>query len=222
MSQQPVITKKAANALNLQKNGSYSNEGNVLQHTLYDSAFFANTTLAPQTSFFTVPQGGAKTLTETNLSDSGKLPNGQTFLIEKVGICLKALLAGDDVDSNVVLAAFYNIIQNSIFEVKIAGREYDLQLPGSVLLAPIQTAARGTVITATDRPVNTGNMLASGWFKLGTTPIAIGNLTSFSVVMKSGSGNAAIATILNTASAALYTQLAQIEFRLGGILTRMI
>lgn len=220
---QPVLTQKASNALKLGKNGSYSNEGVVQQHTLYDSSFTA-ATLRATTSFFTVPQGGAKTQTETNLSDSGKLPNGQSFLIEKIGFALKANVVGDAVLTNVnaILSAYFNIMQNSIFEIQIASRDFELQIPGSMFLSPIPVAGNSTMLAATDRLVNQGEIMSGGWYKLGVTPISIGNLVSFKVIMHSGSGNGTLAAILNTASGLLLTQLAQIECRLGGILTKMI
>jgi len=218
----PIITKKAAQALKLGANGSYSDEGQILQHTLYDSAFFQDATLAAKTSFFTVPQGGAKTLTETNMEDSGKLPNGNTFMIESFGIALKCNFVGTDGDVNTVLSAYYNIIQNSIFEVIISGRAFDLQLPGSRLLTPIPVSDTGTMVDATTRLAGDPNLLASGWYKLPATPIPVANLVSFKVDMISGSGLAALAAILDTASDVLNTQKAQIEVRLGGTLTRLI
>lgn len=221
----PVITAQVAKDLQLGKNGSYSNEGNVLQHTLYDTERFAATTARPTTNFFTVPQGQAntagqaKTLTETNMTDPGKLPNGQTYLIKEVLANLMANVVGADVDVNTVLAAYYNLMQNSVFEIKIAGREFDLQKPGSVFLP--HNPVSGLASAANAAPVQS-SFISTGVVRLNATPIPIGQLVSFSMVQRTGSGTAALTTIINTASDVLATQVAQLQMHLVGILTRAI
>lgn len=224
MINNPVITKSAAESLQLAKNGSYSNEGNVLQHVLYDNMNFVTTTLRPETTFFSIPIGGpyvgsTKTLTETNCREVGKLPNGQTFLIKEISFALIPGIVGADTDVNTVLSAYYLIMQNSVFEIRIAGREYDWQAPGSVFLNPIQVAALNS---AANGGLPGGEYISTGWVKLSSTPIPIGQMVSFNVVMKSTSGIAATLALINTASTTLYTQNAQIQCRLRGILTRAI
>lgn len=227
MKQIPVITKGAAEALQLGKNGSYSNEGNVLQHTLYDRTDFQDASVRATTQYFTQPQGqsymgGNKGLTETNLLDAGKLPNGQTFLIKEVSFAFIPAIVGSDVDTNVLLQAWYNIMQFSVMEIKIAGREFDLQAPGSTFLNPVQVAGRSTIVDATDRVTTTGDFISTGWIKLASTPIPIGQLVTFSVVQRTSAADSDIVTILNGASDVLEAQNAQTESRLRGILTRAI
>ena len=223
-----VITKGAMDALQLQKNGSYSNEGNVLQHVLFDNLDFQNTTLRANGTFFTAPinsayLAGNKTDTETNLVAAGQLPNTQTFLIREISFSLIPMIVGTDLDAMTVVAAYTNIMQQSRFEVKIAGREFDFQAPGSTFLPPIFVNSLNTVVTATDRAVSVGGgYISTGWVKLASTPIPIGNLVNFSVRMASSAAAAANATILDTASDVLNTQVAQMQCRLRGILTRSI
>jgi hypothetical protein len=222
---QPVITRSAAEALQLGRNGSYSNEGNVLQHVVYDNMDFQNTTLRAETTFFSVPiggnyMGGMKTLSETNLRETGKLPNGQTFLIKEFSMALIPTIVGADTDVNTILAAYYNITQASVYEIKLASREFDFQTPGSCLLNPVQVSAIMSAANGTATPG--GEYISTGWLKLNSTPIPIGQLVSFNVIKKSGSAVAANATILDTASDVLDTQEAQEQTRLRGILTRAI
>lgn len=216
---QPVITKSAMEDLQLGKNGSYSNEGNVLQHTLYDTLAFQATTMRPQTIFFNTGQTATRTLTETNLQEAGKLPNGQTFLIKGMSLALIAGFVGADTDVNTILSAYYNIIQNSTFEIKIAGREWDLQKPGTSFLPPVVNASLNS---AANGAFPQGQFITTGACKLNATPIPIGQLVSFQVFQKSGSGTGAITAILNTASDVLATQNAQLQVRLEGVLTRAI
>lgn len=224
-----VITKGAAEALQLGKNGSYSNEGNVLQHVLYDNLDFNDTSLRANGTFFTSPidsayMGGNKTDTQTNIVTAGQLPNTQTFLIKEISFALIPTIAGTDLDVVDVIAAYINIMQASRFEIKIAGREFDFQAPGTVFHPPIAVNALTSITDATDRAaVNVGGgYIHSGWVKLSSTPIPIGNLVNFSVRMASSTASATLATLLNTASDVLNTQEAQMQCRLRGVLTRSI
>ncbi len=221
----PVITGQAASDLALGQNGSYSNEGNVLEHTLFDSALFDATTLRPQTSFFnagigqTIAGGTAsKGPNETNLREGGKLPNGQTFLVKAMGLSFVPTIVGTETDINTVIAAFINVLHHSYFEIKIAGREADYQAPGSSFLAMIQAVALASAANG----LRVGENIAGNWQKIQATPISIGQLVSFSVEQISGSKIAAIQAKLNTASDALATQLAMLQVKLKGILTRSI
>jgi len=221
----PVITKQAAEALQLGKNGSYSNEGNVLDHTLFDSEPFQATTVRATTSFFTAPQnspnaaGNNKTSIETNMSDPGKLPNGQTFLIQKMSLAIKFGMVGTETDANTILAAYYNIIQNSVFEIKLAGREYDMQKPGTEFVSPQALAG---LASAANGAFPQGTIISTGAVQLKATPIPIGQLVSFSVIQRTGNANATLLAKVNTASDVLTTQLAELQVRLHGVLTRAI
>ena len=214
----PVLTAQVAKDMQLGKNGSYSNEGNVLQHTLYDTVPFPAAIAATQT-FFTVPQGATKTLTETNITTASQLPNGQTFLIKELSLAYLLGIAGADVDQNVIVSAIYNIIQNSVFEIKIAGREFDLQKPGSELLPPLVAAALNS---AANGAFPQSSFISTGSIKLNATPIPVGQLVTFSGIQRTGSAIVAINTILTAAYSALNTNNAQLQMRFKGILTRAI
>jgi hypothetical protein len=126
---------------------------------------------------------------------------------------------GADIDVNTILSSYFLIMQNSTFEIKIAGREFDLQKPGTAFIPPIVSAA---VNSAANAAFPAGQYITTGQIKLNATPIPIGQLVSFSVVQRSGSAIATIAALLDTASDVLNTQLAQMQVRLDGILTRAI
>jgi len=219
-----VITRSAAEDLQLGKFGSYSNEGNVLQHVLFDNLDFNDATVRAEGSFFQKPIGstymsGTKTNAQTNLFDAGKLPNAQTFIVKEMGISLIAAVAGADTDAKAVVAAFTNIMQSSKFELKIAGREYDLQVPGSVFLPSV--FVQGADVEGDGVNVG-GAFISTGWVKLSATPVVIGNMVTFSVNMSTNTSSSALHAILNTASDILNTQNAQLQCRLRGVLTRSI
>lgn len=206
------------------KAGSYSQvSGDVLDHVLYDTLQFVNTTVRPTSSFFTTPIGGiygtgTKTKNETNMTDPGKLPAGQGFLIKEIGMAFPALEGIAVANAIDIIQAFTNIIQNSIFEIRIAGREFDLQFPGTMLMPAIMSRATGT-ISATLGTVLVGDYLASGWMKLAA-PIILGELVSFSCVQITGSATAAVTTLLNTASATLFAAGSVMQMKLRGTLVR--
>lgn len=215
----PAITRQIAEDLALGKNGSYGPDGNVLQDSLWDQLAYQATTARATSTFFSVPQGTTKGLTETNLTDPSKLPNGQTFLNKAVCLGLIANVVGADVDANTVLAAHYNLTENSVFEVKIAGREFEFRKPGkeflpAVAISGLNSAANGQGSTAL--------FLANGKVKLNAAPIMFGQLVTFQFLQRTASAIAAVQTIINTASDVLSTQNAQLHARFEGVLTRAI
>lgn len=220
-----ITTQGVMRDLALVKQGSYSQvAGDVLDHVLYDFLRFAATTLRATTTFFSVPIGGTfgdgvKGKPETNLIDPGKLPSGQGFLVKEVGFKVKTFFANTDVDTAIVVNDLFNIINSSVFELRIAGREFDLQIPGSILMPSIAALGRATVVDATDEIASYGQLMANGWVKLAT-PIAIGELVSFNVTQISGSADSSVQTILNSSSDRLATQEAELGILLKGTLVR--
>lgn len=222
----PVLTTQGVmRDLALVKQGSYSDvAGDVLDHVLFDYSRFAATTLRANTTFFSVPIGGTfgagtKGKAETNLTDPGKLPSGQGMLVKEIAIKAKTFFGSTDVDTAIILNALFNVIHSSTFELRIAGREFDLQVPGTIFTPSLAVVGRGTVVDATDEITNYGQTLSSGWVKLAT-PIAIGELVSFNVTQIAGSGDATTQAILDTASNTLATQLAELGILLKGTLVR--
>jgi len=214
-----AITKIVAQDLALGKDGSYGPDGNVLQDSLWDQLTFAATTLRATSTFFSVPQGTTKGLTETNLTDPSKLPNGQTFLVKQSAIGLIANVVGADTDANTILAAYYNVMENSVFEIKIAGREFEMRKPGKEWLPAVAISG---VNSAANPNVGQSYFIANGKVKLNATPVPFGQLVTFQFLQRSASIIAAVQTIINTASDVLSTQNAQTHCRFEGILTRAI
>lgn len=222
-----VVTSQIMKDLLQIKQGSYSGvSGDILDHTAYDTALFAATTIRATTTFFTSPIGGngnfgtnTKTKNETNMTDPGKFPAGQGFLIKEFGFKFQPFVLVGDLDFATNVSDITNVLHGSIFEIRISGREFDLQMPGSQWLPAIYGNARQTIVQATDMMTRAGEILSSGWAKLAAA-IPVGELVSFSVVQLSGSAVAALATILSAASDRLATQNAQLQLQLRGTLLR--
>jgi len=183
------ITNTAKNMIALGAGGSYSVSRDVLKHQIWDTRYF--NTAPSNNTFFAQPIGaqwrvGSKTKNETNLQDSGKLPNGQTFLVTRMGL---ALISAYDVgnsttviatpNASLIAQAYTNILQSSVFEIRVAGREYDFQIHGRQFLPSLSingynSATAGSVARMGDVTIN-------GWVKLEPTPIFLDELVSFNV-----------------------------------------
>lgn len=216
--------KSAVDAAAFAQQGSYGTSGDILDHVLFDSLPFAATTVRAQSTFFSVPVGGAfgagtKTQVETNMALQGQLPRTQNLIVKAWSIALVGMVVGADLDATTVVSAFTNIVQGSVFELHLAGREFDTQVPGTVFLPSVYVNARTTIVDATDRTFGTGSIVTSGWMSLDI-PVTIESSANFSVIQRTGSAIAALVTLLNTASDVLATQNAALQVRLKGWLTR--
>lgn len=218
-----ALTRGAKNDIDLGRGGSYSVSRDVIKHWLWDT--YAIPAAPVSNTFFSQPvgapfAGGIKTLTETNLTDSGKLPNGQTFLIKKMGIGLSVPInQGDDLAASLV-QDFANLIQSVVFEIHVAGREFDYQIPGRAFLPQVFVCGTQDNNTNAEQPSRVGDVITSGFSSLDNTPIYLDQLVSFSVNMRYNQAQAAHGTKISTSCTALNTEYAKLVVMLEGTLTR--
>jgi phosphatidylglycerophosphatase A len=214
----PSLSPAALQLIQMQRSGSYSTARDALKHRLWDSRTFAAT--ITNATFFVQPIGaawitGAKTKNETNMVDSGKLPAGQVFLIARMSIGCLAQTAAAGVNPNLVEQAFNLVLANSVFEIKIQGRDYDYQIHGSEFL-PRPIAVAGTLAAA----YGAGRCLTTGWSKLDPTPIVVDELVGFQVTQEIMQNNATSLAALNAGTAILNTAVSVMQVTLEGLLTR--
>ncbi len=216
-----MLTKQAVEYIKLGSGGSYSLSRDAIKHRLWDTRQFGTT--ASDTVFFQTPNGSTwrnnsnKSTNETNIFDSGKLPNGQTFLINRMSVGLIVPIAAAATNVSELGRAFNNLLQSSYFEIVIQGRAFDYQIHGSELL-PRPMSLYGQL--ATNSPVRIGDMLASGWSKLDPAPIFIDTLVSFSVNHRLGNPDANVKTLLDADATLLDGVYASMICTLEGFLTR--
>jgi len=215
-----AITEGAVRDIALGKGGSYSLSRDVLKHTIWDTRYFTAATLNNFT-FFTQPigapwRGGNKTKNETNLLDSGKLPNGQTFLVKRIGIGLIVPIPSTNTNTPFVVQAFTNLMQSSTWQIRIAGREFDFECHGRQFLASVMVSGAN----ATNFSYRAGDTIASGWISLNDTPIFIDQLVTFSVQMDLGNPDGAVVTLLQSDATTLNGLYATLQCSLEGTLTR--
>jgi hypothetical protein len=174
-------------------------------------------------TFFSQPQGAqwkttfTKTLNETNLNDSGKLPNGQTFVITRMGVGLTSVLQAANTAGATYVQAFINILQSSVFNIVVAGRDFDFQVHGRQFIAPIAMASSTAATINTQRH---GDQVTSGWVKLDPSPIFLDQLVSFKVQQFFNNPDTNIQTVLDANCALLHAIYATMTVTLEGFLTR--
>ena len=216
-----MLTKQAVEYIKLGSGGSYSLSRDAIKHRIWDTRQFGST--ASDHVFFQQPNGstwrngGNKSTNETNIFDSGKLPNGQTFLINRFSVGL--ILPSDPGESNQAdyARAFNNVLQSSYFEIIIQGRAFDFQIHGSELLPrPISLYGQQT----TNSVVRVGDMLASGWAKLDPAPIFIDTLVSFQVNHRLNNPDPSVKSVLDSDCNQLDADYGSMICTLEGFLTR--
>lgn len=215
-----MLTKQAYEFIKLGTGGTYSLSRDAIKHNLWDTRFFG--TAVTNNTFFAQPLGapwraGNKTINETNLSDSGKLPNGQTFLITHISLGLQTYTQTANTTGHEFPRAFINLLHSSVFEIKVAGRDFDFQVHGSQFLPrPISVSGQ----LQTNNPVRVGDMFASGIIKLDPAPIFLDQLVSFQVTQTIINADPAVTAILTADSSVLYGGYATMNVVLIGFLTR--
>lgn len=226
-----ALTKTASNMIRLGAGGTYSNARDAIRHQIWDTRIFS---AAPSdNTFFSQPIGapwrgsGTKTKVETNLTDSGKLPNGQTILVTRISI---ALLSQYEVGStgnttfpnaSILAQSYVNVMQNSVFEIRVAGREFDFQVHGRQFLPSLCLNGSNAATLSSSRH---GDTIVSGWIKLDPSPIFLDELVSFQVTQLVTNGDV---TNINASAKPLYNSCAWLaanyvtmQVCLEGFLTR--
>jgi hypothetical protein len=216
-----MLTDQAYRSLQLGQGGSYGITRDALKHSIWDTWYFGST--VSDHTFFSTGIGqpwrnsGTKTLNETNMPNSGTFPNGQTFLATHLSVALMPLITASTTNGCDIVSAFYNILQNSIFEIRIEGRPFDYQVHGSMFLPrPVAMCAE----TATNNPTIPGFSTSSGIVPLDPAPIFIDQLVSFNVHHTITNGDSAVLTQLNTDSTLLNGLYATYQVALLGFFTR--
>jgi hypothetical protein len=215
--------------------GTYGKGGDVLDHYLWDTSEFANTTARPETRFFSKGFGGSygytagatKTLTETNLTDTGRLVAGQSFLVKAISLAYHPNLedaqsAIANAEADKLINAWYTYVRGSVFEFAFANQDFAWQCPGHVFLPSIACAASQQVVivaaTQITNQVRVGDFVHQNWISI-KTPLVIGEMVSFNVKMKTQTGDLAAMQIGDSTSD-MFAAKGLMSVILKGTLTR--
>jgi len=217
-----ALLNRTKAALALVREGSYQGESDVLDHVLFDTLNFQTSATATYL-FFQQGQGTGKTATDTNLTANGQLPSGNNFLIQRLGFHLIPNVQDATPEIAVdVVRDFYCVMENSLIEIVVRGREFDFQAPGSLFLPNIAISQKSDGLAATPSYVGrVGDYNAKNWIALNT-PIALEALASFNLKMAVNTSNVQVAAALGrlAATGAGVTLPAALRWQLGGTLER--
>ena len=215
-----ALTNAGVQALDLGRGGSYSLSRDIIKHYLWDTWIIP--AAVTDHTFFQQGVGsgfgaGAKTLNETDLFDSGKLPNGQTFLIKRIGVVCVSVFPAAGTNGAVITQSFTNILQSSVWDIVVEGRTFDLRFPGSKLCPNLSVTG---ITVATINSSRTGDYVASGWVPIDDFPIYLDTLVSFNVTAHIGNPLVGPLGVINVGSALLQGLGATMQVVLEGVLTR--
>lgn len=215
------LTPAALRDIALGRGGTYGLSRDVIKHQLWDTRYFTAATVDNST-FFSQQRGApwrnssSKSVNETNMLDNGRLPAGQTFLIKRLGVRFISAQGTAATNAARIIQGFYNVMQSSYFELKIAGRDFDLQVHGSQFLptAPISG------VNTTTLPVRVGDSIASGWYSLDYIPIFLNEMVSFSIEHKFSNPDSNVLSVLSQDATLLAGDNVSMQVILEGVLTR--
>lgn len=219
-----IISSEIARDIELLRKGSFGDRNDVQHHVLSDSVQFQAGIPADGYIFFGRGQGSALTSTitkqkyETNLPSNGQLPAGQTFLAKKMQLALISNRPSADTDIVDYTNAFYQLIKNSYLQFRIEGKsEFEFETHGSVFFPAVcEVGDTANTLGA----LRVGDFNHHSWTTL-LTPIVLGELVTFKVILKPGSSDTAtIGPRLTVLNDALASQYAQIRCSLNGTLVR--
>jgi hypothetical protein len=230
-----VIPKGAVNDMAQLAGGTYGKGGDVLDHYLWDTEAFSNTTVRAETRFFNkgyganygYTSGATKTLTETNMVDTGKLSAGQSFLVKAISLGFHTNLEDDqslvaNQIASKIMTAWSTMLRASVFEFRFANQDFAWQAPGHIFLPSVSISANQTsaMVDATSRPVGVqvGDFNHYNWISI-KTPLVIGELVGFSLLMKSGTGDIAACQV-GDATSDLFAAKSLMSVIMKGTLTR--
>jgi len=207
--------------VNLIRQGSYQGASDVQDHYWFDTLPFEPSTIS-NIRFFSGPISPSKTIQETNLQDAGKFPTGQSFVLNAFQPHLLAKFdEATPEKASQVVTDYYTVLEESLIEIVIAGREFDFQGPGSVWLPSVsiaqQTEAAAVGITET----RVGDFNHRNWLPM-KTPITIGELVSFQLRQTINVADAQVAAALGRLSDTSSGKLAaKLRWTFRGTLERL-
>jgi hypothetical protein len=230
----PVMTKQTAKNLAQMSNGTYdTGKGQAFDDYLWDTLLVPSAPREMQFfktgigSAYGTVAGDAKTSIETSMDDNGKLPSGQSFLINAITVSLvsNVVVASDTgavgATALSIVNAYRIIMTHSTWELKFTNTEYSWRDSGSIFLPSIFEQGSSSDATNNLSNVQIGQFFHYNWIKV-STKVPISELVSFSVQANFNSGSAAIKTKVNNAFLYLQSQGVELRTQLKGMLLRQV
>jgi hypothetical protein len=226
-----VMQKRTVKDVALLSNGSYdTGKGQAFDDYLWDTNYmpasrktvqFFKTNIGSQ---YGATTGDEKTDVETSMDDAGKLPAGQSFLINAITSSLisnaSVSTAGAVATTAFAIVNAYRLaMTHSVWEIKFSNTEYSWRDSGSIFLPSVFELATTPTPALTQQAV--GNFAHYNWIKV-STKVPVSELVSFSVNCKFGSGAVANQTLVDNALEYMDAQAVEFRCQLKGLLLRKV
>jgi hypothetical protein len=182
----PELAQRLANM----DSGSYGAGRDMIRHQIFDKSVVQN---LQEEIFFVEPQGATKDASQTNLRASGQLPEGQSFGAQLLSVAMVNKGTADALFTQA--QRFIEVVQESVIEIQLASREFELQISGHAFFPSLMTVG---IPAASAQATAIGGNTASGSI-VCKPEIIISQRVSFRVRMFSPASQATNKTALNSA-----------------------
>jgi hypothetical protein len=174
---QRAISQSSEAARQYINSGSYQGSRDTNDLLVWDT--LAVSTTLQEYDFFTQPIGSGstpKTRQSTNMIDTGKMPFGQDVVVKAIGFHYVPKLV--DVTLPKRVQAFYTVMEESLVQFQIIGREFEFEASGDTWLPCIAISSDLGVATTATTYARIGDFQYHGWYVL-KQPIPVTMLVSF-------------------------------------------
>lgn len=230
-----VIQRKTVKDVALLSNGSYdTGKGQAFDDYLWDTNFIPPSRRTTQFfktnsgSQYGIVSGDIKTDVETSMEDTGKLPAGQSFLINAITASLisNVTVASDTGAVGATALSIVNawrlLMTHSVWEIKFSNTEYSWRDSGSIFLPSVfEMASEQSTTDLGISNTQIGNYSHYNWIKV-STKVPVSELVSFAVNVTINSGVASIQTKLDNALFFLNGEYCEWRTQLKGLLLRKV
>lgn len=230
-----VMQKSTAKNVALLSNHTYdTGKGQAFDDYLWDTNFMPIDS-SKRIQFFKTNGGSqygavagdAKTEIETSMEDTGKLPAGQSFLINAITCSLisnAAVATTGVVEASAlsIVNAYRLVMTHSVWEIKFSNTEYSWRDSGSIFLPSV--FEMGTQQSTTDLGISNtqiGNFAHYNWIKVSTR-VPVSEQVNFSINVIIGAGAATVQTKVDNALEFLSDNKVEWRCQLKGMLIRKV
>ena len=168
--------QRARRARSAVESGTYSNVGEKIDWTYWDTTIISNTVTSVR--LFTNPLGGsgARTLADTNIIRQS-IPRGQKFIVRAI----KIFYYGHAIFTAAALQAFFELIRRTALDIKIVGKDSIGQWGLDELIGAPILGANTDAVTVNTSALSIGRF--TGIFPLNS-PIKLAELTDYEILLQ--------------------------------------
>lgn len=204
-----AISNSSAAAEAYRRAGSYQGSRDTNDLLVWDALPFSTT--QSEYLYFTQPLGSgtpAKQRQDTNMINPGTMPFGQDVVVRAIGFHYIPKVVDTTLTARV--QAFYTVLEESLVQFQIVGREFEFESPGDGWLPNVSISSSLTGTQGVSH-ARIGDFQYHGWYVL-KQPIPVTMLVSFRLKWLVNTTATAVATALTTLTT---TNTDKLRWKLG-------